>query len=443
MRICLLSPPVGNGNLGDEATLAAVIEGIRRRRPGVQLCVFSANPDDTRRRHRVSAFPIVRGAGRTVDRTAARDGGQRRRSHLGGLIRAALARVPLVHGALRAVSAAGRGARGFLAEGRFLATSFGRVRGADCVILTGSGVLSDHFGGPLNFPYTIFVFTLLARTTRAPLILLSVGAGPLRSPLSRWLVKRCLRLASYVSARDLTSKRILDGLGTGVRIPVVPDLACGLAVGEARVHADARPVTVAINPFPQFDPRYWPVADGSRYRSYVTMLAAFASWLLEQGYRVVFFPTQIHADTLVMRDIQAALASTNPRGGTRLVFDLGIRDVHELLARIVETDLVVATRFHGILLSLLLRKPVLALANHHKMADLVTDLGLSEYLLDVHTATCADLTARFLLLVRDRDAVERRIAGRVSEYRAVVERQYDRLLSEVASGRPRGARVAR
>src|SRR5581483_11844877 len=97
---------------------------------------------------------------------------------------------------------------------------------------------------------------------------------------------------------------------------------------------------------------------------------------------VVFFPTQIHADTLVMRDIQAALASTNPRGGTRLVFDLGIRDVHELLA------LVVATRFHGILLSLLLRKPVLALANHHKMADLVTDLGLSEYLLDVHTATC-------------------------------------------------------
>ena len=38
---------VGNKNLGDEAIIAAVIQGVRRRCPDVWLCGFTANPHDT------------------------------------------------------------------------------------------------------------------------------------------------------------------------------------------------------------------------------------------------------------------------------------------------------------------------------------------------------------------------------------------------------------
>src|SRR5215475_5203435 len=59
-RIALLSAPIGNGNLGDEATVAAVIQNLRRRYPTATIYAFSANPDDTRKRHGISAFPITR-----------------------------------------------------------------------------------------------------------------------------------------------------------------------------------------------------------------------------------------------------------------------------------------------------------------------------------------------------------------------------------------------
>ena len=42
---------VGGGNLGDDATLAAVAANIRRRWPNVEIVAFSMNPDDTEKRH--------------------------------------------------------------------------------------------------------------------------------------------------------------------------------------------------------------------------------------------------------------------------------------------------------------------------------------------------------------------------------------------------------
>src|SRR5215475_1124500 len=51
---------VGTGNLGDEAILEAAIQGVRGRCPQAELCGFSINPDDTRSRHGIPAFPIRR-----------------------------------------------------------------------------------------------------------------------------------------------------------------------------------------------------------------------------------------------------------------------------------------------------------------------------------------------------------------------------------------------
>lgn len=49
----------GAGNLGNEATLQAVIEQILGRWPDAQLLCFCSNPDDVRARHNIAAFPSV------------------------------------------------------------------------------------------------------------------------------------------------------------------------------------------------------------------------------------------------------------------------------------------------------------------------------------------------------------------------------------------------
>src|SRR5438876_3884240 len=59
-RIGIFSP-MGTGNLGDEATVAAVIQSIKRRFPAAQIYGICYNPADTQARHNIPAFPASRG----------------------------------------------------------------------------------------------------------------------------------------------------------------------------------------------------------------------------------------------------------------------------------------------------------------------------------------------------------------------------------------------
>src|SRR5271165_2092404 len=94
----------GAGNLGNEATLQAVIEQILRRWPDGQLLCFCTDPQDVRTRHNIAAFPSE-----AVDKTAAERSGPRGpRGRLARIFRIAFRRIPLelVHWVkcLRAVS---------------------------------------------------------------------------------------------------------------------------------------------------------------------------------------------------------------------------------------------------------------------------------------------------------------------------------------------------
>ena len=49
---------VGIENLGDEATVAAVIQNIRLRYPNAEIYGFTSKPADTQKRHKIRSFPI-------------------------------------------------------------------------------------------------------------------------------------------------------------------------------------------------------------------------------------------------------------------------------------------------------------------------------------------------------------------------------------------------
>ncbi len=52
----LLSGYYGFGNIGDEAVLQAIVEGLRARDPGVEITVLSASPEQTARLYNVNAL---------------------------------------------------------------------------------------------------------------------------------------------------------------------------------------------------------------------------------------------------------------------------------------------------------------------------------------------------------------------------------------------------
>src|SRR5438105_1984656 len=159
---------VGTQNLGDEATLAAVLQNLRRRDPGAELCAFVLYPRDTQRRHGIEAYPQRRGRKYTSTSDPVQPPSDR--TVPGGVVtgwrhraKAMLRRWPLLFLLLTTVRNALALGIGLLMELVFVLTSIPKLARCDALIVAGSGQLLDHIGGTWQYPYTCFRWVLLAR----------------------------------------------------------------------------------------------------------------------------------------------------------------------------------------------------------------------------------------------------------------------------------------
>jgi polysaccharide pyruvyl transferase WcaK-like protein len=431
MRIGLFAH-VGNGNLGDEATVAALVQNIRERRPESEICVFSANPEDTERRHRIRAVPIRREAAgpRQARPTASAVSALTAQgAPAGGLARLKrLAKsVGWAYAMLKALARAVRALRGIGPETVFLARSFRVLRRVDRLIIAGGGQLGDYFGGPWGYPLAIFKWCLLARMAGAKIAFVSVGAEPVRSPVSKRLLRWALGLADYCSFRDEGSMRLLESIGARTGNRVCPDLVHSfrLSLGPPAQPGGSSGLIVGVNPIPFFDRRYWTEHDEAIYQRYVATLAAFASSLLGRGHRVLFFPTQIHADPLVIRDIELAMKRTGIDGLEDRIMTPLVASFENLGSVLLLTDVVVASRFHGIIFSFLCEKPVFALSYYRKTEELMRAMDQADYVLSIRNLDIDSLIGRFALLERNLMEARGRIIGRRRECLATLDSQYD------------------
>jgi polysaccharide pyruvyl transferase WcaK-like protein len=425
----------GTGNLGDEAIISAVIDNVRSRFPTALICGISSDPNDTRARHGIVAFAVSGGAGSSVT-NAAQEAGTSEHAFF-EMLKDRLRAVRALYGSLKALRAASRWPARVVHEAKFLMRSYRLVKGFDLLMVAGSGQLSDHFGGPWGMPYNLFKWSILARAAGTKLAFVSVGAGPLASSLSRFFIKRAVGLAHYRSFRDIGSRKVMERLGSPSNMLVMPDLAHSLPIGrnEPCSPGDACGAVVGINVFPHCDPRYWPVEDPARYARYVQKLAGVVAAVIDRGDRVVLLPTQVRADPQVIDDVERTLLQTGrPIGASRPAVASCI-SLEALTGQIAGCDFVVATRFHGVVMALLLNKPVIALSNHPKTTDLMADMGLSAYVLDIDAWDVTSLMERLQALRKGAEDVRGRIAARVRQHRTALARQYDAVLSLAARRR--------
>ena len=102
----------------------------------------------------------------------------------------------------------------------------------------------------------------------------------------------------------------------------------------------------------------------------------------------------------------------------------------------------VATRFHNVLMSLLLDKPVIAISFHHKCSSLMHEMGLSEYCHDINRINADALIEQFQALVRNADDVKQVILQRVEKCKQALDEQYELLFDDFIDQlrAPRGSR---
>jgi polysaccharide pyruvyl transferase WcaK-like protein len=310
------------------------------------------------------------------------------------------------------------------------------LSGKDMLIVPGTGLLTDAYSSPLGWPYDLFRWSLVAKLCRCKLVYVGVGAGPIYRPLSRWFITCALSFAAFRSYRDSSTITYLKGLGfsrDGDRVG--PDLAFSLpeAVipGVAARKSDRRVVGIGL----MSDPGRLSTDKPTRaiHRGYLEKLAMFATWLLAHGYDVRLLIGDFAYDRTVVEEFRDRLKEKASTVDDGRIADTPARSVEQLLSQLAETDVVVATRFHNVLLALLLNKPVIAVSFHHKSASLMEGMGLSEYSQDLGDLAVSTLIEQLGELERNAERVKALTKQKTDEYRKVLDDQYSVIFTDVGT----------
>jgi polysaccharide pyruvyl transferase WcaK-like protein len=334
----------GGGNLGNEGTLEAMVAFLRRVAPEAELVCICADPKVVAQQHHITAAPFR--------------WPRKRQASVAARIRARL--------------------------GDFMLTT-SAVRGFDLLIAPGTGILDDFGEPPQGLPLTIFWVCLLARMRGMKICLVSIGAGPIRNSLSRWLMKRAAAMAHYRSYRDTVSKEFMKSLGLHVtQDEIYPDLAFNLPEPPGQQTEAVREPTIGVGVMAYGG---WGVDRGEAreiYKTYVEKMTSFVLWLLERGYRVRIFIGE-DSDNRAVTDLTRSIAAAKKSFPSGRVHTEPASSLYDLMQQMLETDVVVATRFHNVVCALKVGRPTVSLGYSKKNDALLAEMGLQHFCQHVET----------------------------------------------------------
>jgi polysaccharide pyruvyl transferase WcaK-like protein len=273
------------------------------------------------------------------------------------------------------------------------------LRSQNLLLISGGGQIDDEWGGAWGHPYALLKWTLAAWLFRVPVAFASVGVCRLEHRASRIFIGLSLRLATYRSFRDKHSRDIVTRvLGQTRDDPIVPDLAFAMpqaalpAGGGYRRHAQGRRV-VALSPISFARPEAWPTEDIEVYSRYLSVMKALVISLLERDCFVLFVWSSLGPDQTTLSDMLDGLPTSERLRLQSQSATASIENWPDFIAAVQDADLLIASRLHSVILSLLVCKPVIAISFDPKVDWLMEDAKLTDYLLNIRDFTVQEVIA--------------------------------------------------
>jgi polysaccharide pyruvyl transferase WcaK-like protein len=402
MKICFFGH-FGSPNFGNEITLQTILHHLRRRLPEAKVACVCTGPEAVRATLKIETFP----SGRIFLKR------WMFRNRLARLLRAVFIGIP--------------------SEFCRWYDAFKALKETDMLIIPGTGLLTDAFCLSAWGPYGLFKWTLIAKLRGCEILFVSVGAGPLYSTLGRYFVKSALSLAKFRSYRDDTSMSYLKGIGFRTNSDCVyPDLVFSLPE-ITEPHGDgkraSRPV-VGIGVMAYAGKYSVEKPSHGIYLEYLDNLVAFAGWLLAHDYVIRLLIGEF-CDRSASSEFKSLLKASLRTCDEKCIIDEPALSGEQLLPQIAATDIVVGTRFHNVLLAMVLNKPVIAISFHHKCASLMNDMGLAEYCHDINHMNASRLIEQFQGVEKNAENLKRAISDRVQRARKALDEQYKLLFETI------------
>jgi len=380
----------GAGNVGDEAVLTALAQGLRARRPDIRLIVPSENPVSLSDRFAVESFPP------------------------GDLER--------------------------------MADALDRV---DAVIVGGGGLLHDYvFHEPAlmfshrhwGLPYYCGI-PWLATELGAPVMLFAVGVGPLLHDESRVMVRDLTTGAVAMTVRDQESRDMLLDLGVpGERIQVTADPVWVLEPAPSdRLAAIRADEGIDGDDWMGVVVRNWPF-DGEQEIWERELLDGIERFASTRGLRVVFVPFQ-RSPWALQDDVSQAKRLAAAIGGveSRVVVGASYQP-DEVAGLLGGCAVVIAMRFHALVFAAMTETRVVALAYDPKVSRLVDAGGGKVPCLPISSLTGDGLFSA-LTTAMDDSHLPAELSLLTDSQRASAGRNLE-VVHKVMTNAPRGRRTA-
>lgn len=388
----------GTDNVGNDATLDVTLAAIDRLLPGAEVTLITPFPERAEQRWGLRAYPMSPSLDtmRGVDPKAAKLIG--------------FAGFEIVESVRR----------------------YRLLRGLDVLLAPGTGLLDDFAAGPASIPYALLTWSTAARAARTPVHMVCIGAGPIRRPSSRAMMRAAALQASSITCRDTGSVEFLRSLDPRLRPRLGADLV--LAAHDSALQPadrgsrgdDAATVGLGLMAYGGWDGEL----DTDEFDSYVDRMAAVVSGLVAAGHRVRILTGQPVDERAVTRVLELLEAPTRSQVTYRPAATFA-----QLLEQTSDTDLVVTSRYHGVVAAVLAHRPILSLGYAPKNDDLLTAVGLEGSDVPIAHFEPGDVLGRVARIVASGGGL-----GLPAESSVAVLRQRARRALEDAIAVARGAR---
>jgi polysaccharide pyruvyl transferase WcaK-like protein len=377
----------GGGNLGNNGSLDAMIWFLQQARSGADIVCLCDNPAAVTNRYRIKALPYH------VPRPPE----------------------PSLFGKLAA-------------RFRDLRSILRATRDMDILCVPGTGILDDFGEKPYGMPLTVYLVCLFARLQGIRIYFISIGAGPIENRLSRWLMKSAASLGHYRSYRDVPSKDFMKKLGLNVEDDeIYPDIAFKLKAPLSQEHhAHGQSATIGVGLMAYRGWRNDSIQGAHTYEAYLEKMVDFVLWLLDSGYNVRALIGQ-DVDNRAISDLSDRISLLRKDLAHERFVAEPADSLHELMAQIVQTDVVVATRFHNIVCALKLGRPTASIGYSVKFEALLKEVGLEEFCQHAETLDVELLKSQVGKLIKNKEMYEQRIRRSVLTFEERLKQQ-DRLL---------------
>jgi polysaccharide pyruvyl transferase CsaB len=306
-----ISGSYGGMNLGDEAILEVILQELRAQLD-VEVVIFSRNPRDTEKRHKVRAVPI-------------------REMHKDEV--------------------------------------FEELRHLDLFILGGGGILFDEsvegFLRDVNW----------AKELKIPVMIYAISAGPIKTPESKQLVIEALNKVDKITVRESEAKRILHDLGVNQDIEITADPGLLLKPQSFTKEMLKKEGINSDNPLVGFSVREpGPAAPDLNIEQYEAMLANAADFMVERfDARILFVPMEggEHKDPQHSHAVIAKMANAQRASVLKGEYSSG-----EVLGLMKHMSFAVGMRLHFLIFAGIQGVPFVPLPYATKVSGLLSDLDM-------------------------------------------------------------------